>query len=1598
MYNHERRLCGQLQTSIYKEQNIRKVELLQALANLYCQRAKLAERIEDYPKAAILYNVTQRFCKKEKASTQLGLQLLEVEHQFLSNVCKCGSKAIAKHLNKDISQKVSSVIKKMRGDSRQRVEKILDMVDNIFHSDDKSVVTGQEETIIQETKMLCLRLRQAYKELVKTIVSHCEEALGHTPCKYAVLGVGDISTDSLTPYSGIELIILVEDTKGQTKLNYFQNLFHYMCIIIAGIAETPIHISGIKTFHDIYNSSNNAFPDLTTPLGISIDMSRTTNNINPLGFADNTVFKDRSSFSFINCPSKMCDMLKEENVSKLGIQSSVRLLQATFLHGNESLFIEYEDKVQDIIAHKMNNDLRYHLHLAFELLKSLSVIRKDRFDIDIWNTSLIQPMYLKDEIESFSTLLQGVRLCHRIHAKTSWTIIDALKTKLLLSDTGLHNLKYATAIGFLLRINMTLKHQGRQVCKGILKNNDWRSQRPNILKTMIGLTDPKTLVRFYRSLMPLCQILQQCVQFKKRPVFTASSLLKEGYVSKATVSFRLLKFNETLDGLRKEIESVELFTVPDKSEVMYGLYTMAGNIAMYMRQTRLATSYFDKAMEEKETIVNINLKMTSFAATWHSFGLIHKLDGKNQKAVTYFQDALAMYQENYFPVGTKEDELVATISSSLASVKLEMGYASEAIALIDKALFIYSKIPGYLLSATVMDLHYKAGQALKMTAEYKSSMIHYKYALDIAGYTSGDIHPTLCKLYDAISEAENHMGKSAISQMYNYHALQLQEYHIGKMIVNPDDLIMLEKKTLNWELVKTLEHLADTYCISGNLKQASLISKSILTHIQSVAMGSMFHPQLTRAHFKVGQIYQLQHKSKEALEHLLEAKTLLNKLGSDERPLAALYIHTMVGQCQIDMDELKKGREELSRAQVLVERVYDYDCHPELIRINNIVGDSFVKELKFQDAIQIFQKCIDLQRKLYGKVHSKIASSLLKLGSIINKTGEFNKALAVMQEALGMMRRIHTDNNAKTEIAAALATIAQMYTDMNRGEAAERYLTESIQIKKISGGDPMKQLLDLGKIYHNKGKYAKSIAVHKEALDILYKSDVKNDADVSKVAAQIGKDYYILQLYADAVRMFDLAIDSKRKRLQNSEDKLQLAGWLTNLGKAYDGLGDLEKGSECHLEALYTKRKILGECAVDKDMITSMECIAHSHEQKGNYRKAIYLRKEAVQNSRNLDGSDVPTMEILDSLNAIANGYRKVGEFQNALKYQLEYHKMQAELYPDNQTSMISARSLNNIGHCYEALGDHTNAIQYFEKSLLVFKSVHINDQRTKDIATCLCAIGYAYYGSGDSETALEYLTKAVSDLRNDQPRAKDKLAETLYKLGEVYVSIPEYVLAEEAHRESLVLMCQVHTNKPHESMAHSLRAMGSVLFKLGQYAKGVEHIESAYQMLKILNGPDVATSAIADTLLELGEGYSKVSRYVQAVKTLSKALHMYRQVHGQHTSNLNIARCLASLSFTHKRARQYQEAISYSTEAVLVYGSILQHPDLYPDVAVLTRLLGDCCKELGMLNDSWTHYKKASQMFLALHNGDVLQTDVVDTMKQFENVSNLIKKIPTHN
>ena len=104
------------------------------------------------------------------------------------------------------------------------------------------------------------------------ISQYCEDTIGKAPCEYAIVGMGSLAREEITPYSDFEhIILLFDDENYKSYLEYFKWFSVIFHIVVLNVQETIVPSLNIASLNDKKFSLGDWFYDDVTPRGISFD-------------------------------------------------------------------------------------------------------------------------------------------------------------------------------------------------------------------------------------------------------------------------------------------------------------------------------------------------------------------------------------------------------------------------------------------------------------------------------------------------------------------------------------------------------------------------------------------------------------------------------------------------------------------------------------------------------------------------------------------------------------------------------------------------------------------------------------------------------------------------------------------------------------------------------------------------------------------------------------------------------------------------------------------------------------------------------------------------------------------------------------------------------------------------------------------------------------------------------------------------------------------------------------------------------------------------------------------------------------------------------
>src|SRR5271166_1764485 len=568
------------------------------------------------------------------------------------------------------------------------------------------------------------------------------------------------------------------------------------------------------------------------------------------------------------------------------------------------------------------------------------------------------------------------------------------------------------------------------------------------------------------------------------------------------------------------------------------------------------------------------------------------------------------------------------------------------------------------------------------------------------------------------------------------------------------------------------------------------------------------------------------------------------------------------------------------------------------------------KQGKYQEAIPLAEKAVELAKRVYGPQHPNTATSLTNLGGLYKVIGEYAKAEPLLQEALRIRQKVLGPEHPAT--AGSLNNLALLYQAMGEYAKAEPLYQEALRIcKKVRGPehpDTAGSLNNLALLYQATGEYAKAEPLLQEALRI-------------------------------------------RQKVLGPEHP-DTAQSLNNLALLYKDMGEYAKAEPLYQEALRIRQKVLGP--EHPDTVQSLNNLAALYHATDEYAKAEPLYQEALRICKKVRGPEHP--DTAGSINNLAELYGAMGEYakvepllQEALRI---CQKVRGPEHPD------TAGSINNLVLLYQAMGEYAKVEPLLQEALRIRQKVHGPEH--PDTAGSINNLALLYQAMGEYAKAEPLLQEALQIRQKVLGPERPDTAQSLNNLAVLYKDMGEYAKAEPLYQEALRIRQKVH-GPEHPDTAQSINNLAALYWRMGEYAKAEPLLQEALRIQQKVLGPEHPDTA--QSLNNLAALYWRMGGYAKAEPLYQEALRIKQKVLGPE--HPDTAGSINNLALLYQAMGEYAKAEPLLQEALQIRQKVLgpEHPYTAQSLDNLALLKFD----LGRIDEATALARQASAAELTI-------------------------------
>jgi len=375
-------------------------------------------------------------------------------------------------------------------------------------------------------------------------------------------------------------------------------------------------------------------------------------------------------------------------------------------------------------------------------------------------------------------------------------------------------------------------------------------------------------------------------------------------------------------------------------------------------------------------------------------------------------------------------------------------------------------------------------------------------------------------------------------------------------------------------------------------------------------------------------------------------------------------------------------------------------------RTMNKQADGLLAQGKYALAQPLFEKALEIRRRLLTDEHPETAASYDEMAYDLNAQGKFALAQPLYEKALRIRQHLLTDEHPET--ATSYNNVAYNLNAQGKYAAAQPLYQKALEItRRLLTDDHSDTAISYGNLAENcndQGKYGMAQPLYEKALEInrrLLTDDHRNTAiSYNAVAYNLGQQ----GKYAQAQPLSEKALEIRRRLF--TDDHPATAASYNNLAGHLNAQGKYAQAQPLFEKALEIFRRLLTDD--HPNTANTYAWVAYNLDAQGKYAQAQPLHEKALEIRRRLLTDDHPdTATSYINLAYNLNDQGKYVQAQPLFEKGLEIFR---RLFNDDHPNTASGYSglAGNLGR----QGKYAQAQPLYEKALEINRRLLTDDHR----------------------------------------------------------------------------------------------------------------------------------------------------------------------------------------------------------------------------------------------------------------------------------------------
>ena len=257
-------------------------------------------------------------------------------------------------------------------------------------------------------------------------------------------------------------------------------------------------------------------------------------------------------------------------------------------------------------------------------------------------------------------------------------------------------------------------------------------------------------------------------------------------------------------------------------------------------------------------------------------------------------------------------------------------------------------------------------------------------------------------------------------------------------------------------------------------------------------------------------------------------------------------------------------------------------------------------------ALEGSTEALRLQIIELGGADPEVERTNLIIGQIHCNSGEFEKGLVHLRQALEIERINSTLGDNDLDVANTLKLVAKALRELDKKKEALECWTEvlGIQINRLGEGHPdvVDTLTNIGILHSLMGEHSEALKHFGKALEI--QRVTGRQVNTALVLLEVAGVHMLQGTFSEALEGYHGALDLQRKTLGEGHSNIGMTHW--SIGTAHKQMGQHIKALKHLRKALKIQREALGEESFEVARVQYQIACVYSAQGLGDRAKGLF--------------------------------------------------------------------------------------------------------------------------------------------------------------------------------------------------------------------------------------------------------------------------------------------------------------------------------------------------------------------------------------------------------